>query len=102
FALVVPAGSPEMDAPIGITAPLSRPFGPVPMPGEPGKRLNQSRMIWACSQLVKIVSESWGMCLSIGSLVEWLPPGPLQGDGMRLLVKVTMADVTLRVSFSAS
>src|SRR6185369_4453663 len=28
-------GSPEMEAPGGTRAPISRPLGPVPMPGEP-------------------------------------------------------------------
>src|SRR5438045_8411169 len=75
--VVVLVGSPEMLAPCGTTAPLSRPFGPVPMPGEPGKRLSQSHIICACAQLVKYVSERTGTCLNVGLSVIVLPPhGP--------------------------
>ncbi len=31
-------GSPEMEAPLGTSAPQSRPFGPLPSAGEPGRR----------------------------------------------------------------
>ena len=37
------AGSPAIDTPIGTPAPMSRPFGPVPCPGDPARMLNQSR-----------------------------------------------------------
>src|SRR2546426_6552376 len=88
--LVVPLGSPEMDAPSGITPPLSWLFGPVPRAGEPGNRLNQSRMICASAQLEKAVSESCGTCLNNGSTAVLPPPGPFQVDGRMLLLTVTI------------
>src|SRR6516164_9190975 len=100
--LFVGAGSPEIEAPSGITPPWSRPFGPAPRAGEPGNKLNQSRMVWAWFHVVKKVWESCGIYLSSGGLVELPPPRPVQEKGMRLLVKVTMALVQLRTSFSAS
>ena len=33
-----------MDAPEGTNAPMSRPFGPVPMAGEPGRSWNRLRI----------------------------------------------------------
>src|SRR5882762_9873575 len=97
--LLVPLGSPAMEAPRGMTPPLSRPFGPVPRAGEPGKRLNQSRNTCAWSQVVKAVSDTCRMYLRRGLFVELPPPRLGQGYGIRLLVKVTMALVQLRTSF---
>src|ERR1043166_9319819 len=100
--LLVPIGSPESEAPIGLTPPLSSPLGPVPRAGEPGRRVNQSRTICAWSHVARSVSESWGLYLSNGALVELPPPGPVQTKGMRLLLKVTIELVWLRTNFSAS
>src|SRR5664279_4379625 len=77
--LLVAGGSPATEAPMGMTPPWSRPFGPVPRAGEPDWRLNQSQRTWAEAQFVKYVSETCGTCLSRGSLAELLPPGPVQG-----------------------
>src|SRR6266496_4858555 len=93
--LFVPFGSPAMEAPNGMTPPLSRPFGPVPRAGEPGRRLNQSRITCACSQVVKKVSDTCGMYLRRGWLVELPPPNPAHGYGIRLFVNVRMALVQL-------
>src|SRR6185369_6406406 len=98
----VPIGSPESDAPIGVAAPLSRPFGPELRAGEPGSKLNQSRITCACSQVVKKVSATCGTYLKSGSFVELPPPGPDHANGIRLLLNVTTEFVRLRTSFSAS
>src|SRR4051812_3346333 len=74
-------GSPEIEAPRGMTPPLSWPLGPVPNPGDPGDRLSQSFMICACAQLVNTVSDSCGTCLNSGSATEFPLPGPLQVVG---------------------
>src|SRR5689334_6194712 len=100
--LFVAGGSPAMEAPSWTTPPLSRPLGPLARAGEPGSKLNQSRMTCACSQLVKAVSDNCGMYFSSGGLVEFPPPAPLQTNGSKLFEKVTVALVQLRISFSAS
>src|SRR5689334_14303695 len=92
--VVVPIGAPETEAPIGFIAPASVLLGPTPIAGELVSRLNQSRMTWACAQLVKNVSESCGTCLKIGSVTRLPPPRPVQGMGRMLFVKVTVAVVT--------
>src|SRR2546428_9583448 len=89
---VAPTGSPEMDAPLTPalspprgegeegTAPLSRPFGPVPLAGEPARRLKKSHMTWAAAQEVKLlVTENGGICLRSGSELTLFPPGPAHG-----------------------
>ena len=91
--LVRSRGSPEIETPSGITPPLSVPFGPVPRAGEPGSRLNQSRITWASSQVVKWVSDTCGMCLSMGSRTALPLPGPFHGIGRMLLLKVTVVCV---------
>src|SRR5262249_31757873 len=83
-------GWPEIDAPNGVTPPLLRPFGPVPRAGEPGCKLNQVRRICACAQFVNTVSETCGVCVSIGLVIELPLPGPLQGRGRMLLFSVTV------------
>src|SRR5436190_18017005 len=91
FTGFVPPTSPEIDAPIGTTPPLSRPFGPEPMPGEPAWSVNHSRNTCACSQVVKlVVSESCGMRFSNGLAVELFVPLPAQVNGIRLLLKVVL------------
>src|ERR1019366_178198 len=88
--LLVAGGSPAMEAPIGMTLPWSRPFGPVPRAGEPGWRLNQSQRIWACCQVEKEVSDTWGTCLRSGSAMTLLVPGPLQANGRILSLRATV------------
>src|SRR3954470_8312681 len=108
--VVVLEGSPEIDAPIGTTPPLSSPFGPVPIAGELVLRLNQSHITCASLQEVKFACATEGMNLRRGSLVELFPPGPVQTRlvvqvafvEMMLLVKVTTEFVWKRSSFSAS
>src|SRR5262245_33372700 len=39
------SGSPEMDAPDGTSAPMSKPFGPAPIAGEPGRNRNASKPV---------------------------------------------------------
>src|SRR5947207_15570193 len=81
---VTPRGSPLMLTPEWITPPWSRPAGPASWAGEPVRRLNQSHMICAAAQLVKlVVSESWGTYLSRGLFVVLFPPGPVQRDRNR-------------------
>src|ERR1017187_10129786 len=82
-------GSPETDAPPGITPPISTPLGPALPAGEPGRRLNQSRIICAWSHEPNWVSESYGMYLSRGSFVELPLPGPFHANGRMFLLKVT-------------
>src|SRR5665213_150383 len=88
--LLVPTGSPEIEAPIGFSLPWSLPLGPVPKAGDPGCRLNQSRMTWACCQVVNWVSATCGTCLNNGSAMTLPPPGPVQANGRILLLNVTM------------
>src|SRR5438034_1320257 len=89
--VVVPVGAPETEAPILITAPLSSPFGPVPMAGELVWRLNQSHITCASAQEVKLEVISKRLepptvqppvvnlaVLKSGSFVELFPPGPVQ------------------------
>src|SRR5262245_42660415 len=48
------AGSPEMDAPAGTSAPQSKPFGPAPIAGEPGRSAKSLRIVDALIVLVTV------------------------------------------------
>src|SRR5512135_2957742 len=83
--LVGLTGSPESEAPNGITPPLSWPLGPVPLPGEPACKPSHCFITCACAQLVKlVVSANCGTWLNSGSAVELFPPAPFQATGIRL------------------
>lgn len=104
---LTPALSPPRGEGAEATAPRSRPLGPVPRAGEPGRRLNQSHITCAsASELKFVVSENCGTCLKNGSAFTLFPPGPDHGAPrswvMMLLVKVTWAMPCVRTSFSAS